>query len=211
VASSILGSPGTCIFQQSGHRADAVHVDPAIDLHSLLAASAQGDRAAFDALVALLYPELRRLAHRQLERGWRDGSWNTTALVHELYLKLAGSEAEYRDLAHFYAASARAMRHILVDFARRRHARKRGGPDAPLTLDTDVADVMADATRVLAVEEALSRLADLDPRLAQVVECKVFAGYSEEETAAALGLSLRSTQRCWQRARAWLAEEMEPR
>jgi RNA polymerase sigma factor (TIGR02999 family) len=98
----------------------------------------------------------------------------------------------------------------LVDFARRRTAAKRGGPQMPETLDESLVGAAAEAERVLAVEQALSRLAELDPRLVQVVECRVFAGYTEEETAAALELSLRSVQRYWQRARAWLAEEMRP-
>ena len=180
------------------------------EMLELLHASAKGDRAAFDALLPLLYPELRRIAHRQLARVRAGETWNTTALVHEAYLKLAGHPGGYADLPHFYAVSARAMRHLLVDFARRRTAAKRGGPQMPETLDESLVDAAAEAERILAIEQALSRLAELDPRLVQVVECRVFAGYTEEETAAALELSLRSVQRYWQRPRAWLAEEMRP-
>ena len=178
----------------------------------LLRASAAGDREAFDRLLPRVYGELRRIAHRMLGRRPGGDSWNTTALVHETYLKLAAGARGYGDRQHFFAVCARAMRHLLVDSARRRAAHKRGGPEAPETLDEQaLAAVVADhgeAERILAVEAALERLADLDPRLTQVVECRIFAGYSEEETALALGVSLRSVQRWWMRAKAWLAEEM---
>lgn len=178
----------------------------------LLRASAAGDRAAFDRLVPRVYGELRRIAHRLLGRRPGGDSWNTTALVHETYLKLAAGAGGYNDRQHFFAVSARAMRHLLVDSARRRAALKRGGPASPETLDEEaLAGVLAEAgeaERILAVEEALERLADLDPRLTQVIECRIFAGYSEEETALALGVSLRSVQRYFLRAKAWLAEEM---
>ena len=179
-----------------------------LEIHRLVRAWAAGDRDAFDALVPLLYPHLRQIAHRQLGRLRPGETWNTTALVHEAYLKLAGRDGRYADLSHFLAVSACAMRHILVDYARRRHAAKRGGPRPLAPLDEDVAAVEAGIEEVLAVEQALARLGELDPRLVRVVECRVFAGYTEEETAAALGLPLRSVQRYWQRARAWLAEEM---
>jgi RNA polymerase sigma factor (TIGR02999 family) len=178
------------------------------EITRLLHASAAGDGEAFAALVPLLYGELRQLAHRQLVRLRPGETWNTTALVHEAYLKLVHHDGGYADRAHFFALSARAMRQVLVDYARRRSAAKRGGGGAAVPLDEDALAADAEAERVLAVEEAISRLAELDPRLVQVVECRAFAGYTEEETAAALSMSLRSVQRYWMRARGWLAEEL---
>jgi RNA polymerase sigma factor (TIGR02999 family) len=180
------------------------------DITRMLRASAAGDPAAFDGLVGLLYADLRHIAHRQLGRLRPGETWNTTALVHEVYLKLAGHDGSYADRTHFLAVSARAMRQILVDYARRRATAKRGGDLAPASLDEATVAAEAEAEQVLAIEQALARLATLDGRLVQVVECRVFGGYTEEETAAALGLSLRSVQRLWLRARAWLAEEMAP-
>lgn len=180
------------------------------ELHDLLLASADGDRMAFDALIPRLYPELRRIAHGQLRRLRPGDTWSTTAVVHEAYLKLSGHAGGYADLPHFYAVSARAMRHLLVDLARRKAAAKRGSGEPVEALDETVLASAAagDAEHVLAIEQALGRLGELDPRYVDVVDCRVFAGFTEEETASALGLSLRSAQRYWQRARAWLAEEL---
>jgi RNA polymerase sigma factor (TIGR02999 family) len=182
--------------------------DPPVSITQILQQAATGDRGALDCLIPLLYEDLRRIAHRQLGRLRPGQTLNTTGLVSEAYLRLAGRDAGYADRAHFFAVSATAMRQILVDHSRRRGARKRGGGMVPVTLDESVLAADAEAEQVLAVEQALSRLTELDPRLVQVVECRVFAGYTEEETAEALGLSLRSTQRYWSRARAWLKEEL---
>lgn len=166
------------------------------------------DSFAIDEEMPQFYGELRRIAHLLLRRGQAGETLNTTALVNEAWLKLAGADARFNDRQHFFAASARAMRHILVDAARRRGASKRGGLQVAATpADSELA-IAAQAEQVLAIEEALASLADLDPRLTQVVECRVFAGYSEEETAEVLGLSLRTSQRLWTRARAWLAVAM---
>ena len=137
---------------------------------------------------------------------------DTTGLVHEAYLKLVDqTRAEYRDRSHFFAVAARAMRQILVDEARRRSAGKRGGGVAAVTLEEDRhGGVSADADFLLSLEEALQSLGRLDPRLPRVVECRFFAGLSEEETADALGISTRTVQRDWMRAKAWLREEMGP-
>jgi RNA polymerase sigma factor (TIGR02999 family) len=180
------------------------------EITRLLRASAAGDATALDGLVARLYGDLRHIAHRQLGRLRPGETWNTTALVNEMYLKLADHDGSWADRTHFLAVSARAMRQILVDYARYRGAAKRGGDRAATSLDENALAAQAEAEEVLAVEQALSRLAAVDERLVRVVECRVFGGYTEEETAAALGLSLRSVQRFWTRARAWLAEEMAP-
>jgi len=168
-----------------------------------------GDREAFDQVVPLVYDYLRRIARSQLARGWPSDTLDTTALVHEAYLQLAAETGlSVKDRNHFYAICARVMRRILVDHARRVSAQKRSadGPRVPL----DFVDVGVDAqTEVMvAVDEALTALHHLDEQLVRVVECRYFAGMTETETAAALDMSLRSVQRHWLRARAWLLREL---
>lgn len=177
----------------------------------LLRAMRAGEAGAFDRLVPLVYDELRRIAHGHLRRQRPGGTLDTTGLVHEAYLKLAEqSGLDLRDRGHFLAVSARAMRQVLVDFARARAAAKRGGPEARrVPLEEDSAAVEAQAERMLDIDRALERLRAHSDRLARVVECRYFAGYSEEETAEALGVGLRTAQREWLRARAWLREELD--
>lgn len=176
---------------------------------ALLIASRQGDPRALDRLLPLLYDDLRRLARRQLARGTPDGVLDATGLVHEVYLKLAGQEGlAGEDRTHFLNVAARAMRQVIIGFARKRGSEKRGGGARPVTLDEGLFAVEAEAERLLDIDQALGRLAEKSPRLARVVECRFFAGLSEEETAEALGVSLRTAQREWLRARAWLREEL---
>ncbi|HVS02415.1 MAG TPA: ECF-type sigma factor [Thermoanaerobaculia bacterium] len=174
----------------------------------LLQAHQAGDVGALDRLVPLVYDDLRRLARRQLA-GHRRGHLDTTALVHEVYLKLVDqTRIPGESRRHFLAVAARAMRQVVVDFARRRQARKRGGEQVHLTLDAATVAVEEEAEMLLALDEALRRLGELDPRLIRVVECRFFAGLSEEETAGALALSTRTVQRDWTRARAWLQAQL---
>lgn len=190
------------------------------DLTRLLEAHAQGDRRAFERIVSLVYDHLRRIARTQLDRvqGGR-ARWNTldtTALVHEAYVKLVpGQNREgggWRNRDHFFAACAQAMRHILVDAAKRRMSLKRGEGVGNVTL-TDKLEVYSvfepdrDA-EVLAVDKALSKLAAIDPKLASIVECRFFAGFTVTESAEALGISGRTAHRLWQRACAWLKVEL---
>jgi RNA polymerase sigma factor (TIGR02999 family) len=168
-----------------------------------------GDREAFDRIVPLLYDDLRRMAGGQLRRGQPAMTLGATGLVHELYLKMMGQKGlEARDRGHFLAISARAMRQVMADGARRRTAAKRGGDQAPVTYDDEIALAMDDALWLTDLDEALSRLSEFNERLAKVVECRFFGGLSEEETAQALETSLRTVQRDWMRARAWLKEEL---
>ncbi|HKA36875.1 MAG TPA: ECF-type sigma factor [Thermoanaerobaculia bacterium] len=178
----------------------------------LLLAHARGDGEAFSLLVPLVYDDLRRIARRSIRRSGGARTIDTTGLVHEAYLKLVDqTRAGYRDRSHFFAVAARAMRQILVDEARRRFAGKRGGGVTAITLEEERhGGISADADWLLSLEEALESLARLDPRLPRVVECRFFAGLSEEETADALGVSTRTVQRDWMRAKAWLREEMGP-
>jgi RNA polymerase sigma factor (TIGR02999 family) len=170
-----------------------------------------GEDGALDRLVPLIYDELRLIARRQLGGRRAGQTLDTTGLVHEAYLRFAGQRRPgWQDRAHFFAAAARAMRHILIDYARSRRRQKRGGGQRHVTFDEALAAVETEADRLLAVDEALERLAAEDQRLARVVECRFFAGLSEQETAEALGVSARTVQRAWGEARAWLKREMGP-
>jgi RNA polymerase sigma factor (TIGR02999 family) len=181
------------------------------DTNALLQAHAAGDRVGVARLFPAFYDELRRLAHRQLANGVADGdrTLNTTALVHEAFLKLGqrdGLAVENR--RHFFALVAQAMRQIIVDDARRHMTGKRGGGAVRLAFDENIVAVDGEAERLVALDRALARLDAIDPRLARVVECRFFAGLSESETAEALDMSLRSVQRHWLRARGWLRQEL---
>lgn len=178
----------------------------------LLALASHGDREAVDRLVPILYDELRRIAHLRL-RGERAGhTLETTALVHEAYLEIAGLERiEWQGRAHFLAIAARAMRRVLIDHAVSRGAKKREAQANAIPLD-DALDVVLvagpQADELLALDDALQRLAAASERQARVVECRFFAGMSVEETAEALGTSAATVKRDWTVARAWLHREL---
>lgn len=170
-----------------------------------------GDRAAIDKLVPLIYEDLRRIARRQLLRERVGHTLSTTALVHEAYFRLVDLErVEWQDRAHFCAVAAQAMRRILVDYARRRNAQKRGGQQPRLSLDENRVAVDDQAELVLSLDEALTRLSALDERLSQVVEYRYFGGLTEEEAAEVLGVSARTVRRDWSKAKAWLFKELYP-
>jgi RNA polymerase sigma factor (TIGR02999 family) len=168
-----------------------------------------GERHATDDLMPLVYEELRQLADRFLAAEQRSATLQPTALVHEAYLRLVGSDpAGWENRAHFFGAAARAIRRILVDRARARRATRRGG-DRPLRLDTDA--LLAEpgpSLDVLALDEALATLASVDAQKASVVELRFFGGLSVDETAAALGVSASTVDRDWVFARAWLHRAM---
>lgn len=162
---------------------------------------------AFDSLMPLVYNELRQLARQQLARMRSGQTLDTTALANESYLKLQNHVAlDWTDRQHFYAIAARAMRQILVDYARQRNAGKRYGDKQQVDLDSIAGDSDERAAQLMHVDELLDRLSDIDSDLVRVVECRFFAGYSHEETSSVLGISMRTVQRRWQRARAWLRE-----
>ncbi|HEX2166288.1 MAG TPA: sigma-70 family RNA polymerase sigma factor [Longimicrobiales bacterium] len=174
-----------------------------------------GDRQAVDELFAILYDELRDLAGRQRARWRGNHTINTTALVHEAYVRLVGqSRIHVEDRAHFRALAARAMRHILCDYARDAAAQKRGGHLEKLPFDEllavpDAGAFTASQSHTLvALDDALARLDDLDPRQGRVVECRFFGGLTIDETATALGISPRTVKRDWAMAQAWLHREM---
>lgn len=180
------------------------------DITGLLLAWRAGDRRALDQLFPLVYEALGRIAHHQLERERPDHTLDTRALVHEAFLKLVDqTRAQWADRAQFFAVAARAMRRILVDYARRHRALKRGGERAQISLD-DVALVAEErADAVIALDEALARLAALDERLSRVVECRFFGGLTEEETAEALAVTPRTVRRDWVKAKGWLYQALQ--
>jgi RNA polymerase sigma factor (TIGR02999 family) len=161
---------------------------------------------SLDQIVTLTYQELRAIAHRRLAaRAPGGGTLSTTALVHEAYLKLADqSRPEWRDRSHFFALASLVMRHVLVDRARERSAQRRGGGGRQITLDDDVIGQGDQSDALLQLNEALETLATVDPRLVQVVECRFFGGLTESEIAAALGITTRTVQRDWVKARVLL-------
>jgi RNA polymerase sigma factor (TIGR02999 family) len=183
------------------------------DVSRLLGAIRQGDRNALEQLMPVVYGELRDLAAHYLRRERSDHTLQPTALVHEVYLRLAGHldhhEADWRDRAHFFGVAARVMRQVLVDYARAHQAAKRGAGQVRVTLSA-VANLagVEPAVDLVALELALTRLAALDPEQAQLVELRFFAGLTVEETAEVVGRSPTTVKREWRLARAWLHREL---
>ena len=179
------------------------------EITALLVAWRRGDRTSFDRLFPLVYDELRILARRQLKRAAGGPALNTTALIHEVYLKLVDqTRAEVHDRHHFFALAAKAMRHILVNHAQSSLTEKRGAGRANLSLDEAEPVVHQEAAEVVALHEALDALNQIDPRKSRVVEMRYFGGLSIEETAEVLGISTITVNRDWRMARTWLIREM---
>jgi len=178
----------------------------------LLHDAGQGDSAALRQVLALLHDRLRRIAHGQLVREGQGHTLETDGLVHEAYLRMEGLDRiEWRDRQHLLAMAARTMRRVLIDYAEKRRASKRGGPDLPVALgDADEALSVVDrhADEMYELNDALERLSELNPRQSQVVECRFFVGLSIEETAETLALSPATVKRDWTAARAWLNREL---
>ena len=171
-----------------------------------------GDRNDLEALLPLVYDELRRLAHHHLKNERPEHTLQSTALVHEAYCRLVGQDLpEWKSRAHFFAIAAQLMRQILVDYARRRRASKRGSGVCMLTLDNAVALPRRKEVDVVALDDALNILAEVDPRQSRVVELRFFAGLSLEETSEVMGIATATVQRDWTAARAWLHREISRR
>jgi RNA polymerase sigma factor (TIGR02999 family) len=183
-------------------------VTEAKDITVLLDRARQGDASALEQLLPKVYHELRGLAHRYLVREANGHTLSTTALVHEAYLRMTGGGADWRDRAHFFGYAATVMRNILVDYARMRGAKKRGGNQVPVDWTVSQPSIEAVAADVLALDAALGRLESAEPVLARVVELRFFAGLSLEETAEVMGRSTRSIDRDWRKARAFLHQAM---
>jgi len=168
-----------------------------------------GDNNAANELVAVLYQELRRMAGSYLRHERPDHTLQPTALVNEAYLKLVDQkDMQWKNRNHFFGVASLLMRRILVDYARGHQAEKRGGGEGKVSLDEAMIASPENAGAVLALDETLSRLADVDPQLVKVVEMRVFGGLSIEESAAALGVSPATVKRNWTMAKAWLTQEM---
>ncbi len=184
------------------------------EITGLLLDAAKGNRLAFDRLVPLVYDELRGIAHGRLRLERPGHTLNTTALVHEAWLKLAGqTRVAWQNRSHFFAVASEAMRRILIDYAKQRRAGKRGDgaihlplEDAELVPDAWLSD--ADAEELIAMDDALRRLAEFNPRGSRIVQYRFFGGMAEAEVAEVMGISERSVRRSWTIARAWLRREL---
>ncbi len=172
----------------------------------------RGDAAALDRLIPLVYDELHRLAHRYMAHEWANNTLQTTALVHEAYLRLMdANQVEWKNRVHFFAISANLMRRILVEFARSRGSQKRGGEVRKVPLNEAAILSPEPDENMLALDGALTALAEFDARKAKVVELRFFGGMTEEETAEALGISSDTVLRDWKSAKLWLYREMRHR
>ena len=172
---------------------------------SILVALREEQPGAFDHLVSVVYPELRRIARRQLRRTQRGGALDTGSLVNETYLKLIDqTRVNWQDRNHFFAIAARAMRQVIIDYARQRQRQKRGGGIEEVTLDDRVSAIETDADALLVLDDLLNRMEAVQPRWRKVVEYRFFGGYSVLETADLLSLSTRMVERDWRAARDWL-------
>ena len=175
----------------------------------LLAAVERNEAGALEALTSEIYPELKRLAHLQLARERPGHTLSTTAIVHEAYIRLSSDDRSFTDRNHFFRVASTVMRHLLVDYARRRNADKRGGGVPALTLQEGLVDGTDDDLAVLALDDAIKEIATIDSKLEKIIECRCFAGLTVDETADVLGMSVRSTERYWRRARGYLTVALE--
>lgn len=167
-----------------------------------------GDQEAYARLIPLVYAELRRVARGHLRREGRDHSLQPTVLVHEAYLRLAGADVDWQNRTHFLSVAATVMRRILVERARARQARKRGGDDVRVTMPEALAGAASDPVDVLMLDQAIERLAAIDERQAQAVELYYFGGLSHPEIGETLGVSVATVERDLRHARAWLRRHL---
>ncbi len=176
---------------------------------ALLLDWSNGNKESLDKLIPVVYHELRRQAARHLRRERREHTLQTTALIHEAYLRLVDQKnVRWQNRAHFFGIAAKLMRQILVDHARKHHAAKRGGMDIKLSLEEAMLTSEEQDMNLVALDEALDRLAEIDPQQSQIVELKFFSGLSVEETAHVLDVSARTVKRDWNVAKAWLRREL---
>ena len=183
---------------------------PAKDVTELLIDWSNGDQEALNKLMPLVYDELHRLASRYLRRERPNHTLQTTALVHEAYVRLVDeNNANWRNRIQFFAVASQLMRHILVDYARRRNAAKRGGEYARLSFDEQMIVSKEKSADLMALDEALNGLAAIDPQQSRIVELRIFGGLTVEETAEALGISPTTVKREWSMAKAWLHRQIK--
>jgi RNA polymerase sigma-70 factor, ECF subfamily len=182
------------------------------EISQLLKHWGEGDESALDRLIPLVYQELRKMAHRQMTREKAGHTLQTTALVNEVYLRLIGAmEVPWQDRAHFFALSAQLMRRVLVDHARGRGRAKRGGAIKMLSLEESLAIPVGRDTNIVELDDALNLLAATDARKAKTVELRFFGGFSVEETAKVLNVSVSTVMNDWKFAKVWLLREMQRR
>jgi RNA polymerase sigma factor (TIGR02999 family) len=179
------------------------------NLTDLLVEWREGDEAALESLMPLVYDQLRRIAHRYVQRERAGHTLQTSALVNEAYLRLAGQNVVWQNRAHFFAVTAKVMRHILIDHARRRRYAKHGGEARQVPIEEASGMSLERAAELIALEEALDELAKLDERKSRVVELRYFGGLSLEETAEVLKISLMTVRRDWRAAKAWLYRRLK--
>ena len=190
----------------------AVQQDPSDQVTQLLVRWRDGDRAALDALMPIVYSELRVMAHRYLQRERSDHTLQSTALVHEAYVRLVGQKLpEWQNRAHFFGVAARLMRQILVEYARGHQAAKRGGTVCKVTLDEGTLVPQKADLDVVVLDDALQDLAKLDQQQSRIVELRFFAGLSIDDTSEVLGISPATVSREWTTARIWLHREISRR
>ena len=183
--------------------------DPTHEVTLLLKELSNGNRDAMDKLLPLVYGQLRDMAHLQRLRWQGEETLNTTALVHEAYIRLAGgTQLDLESRKHFLRVAAQAMRYILLDHAKAKKRQKRGGDQQRVAFEEALAVSEDEADDLIALDAALTRLKKINPRQSDVVECRFFAGMTIEETASVLGLSPATVKRDWQWARAWLLREI---
>jgi RNA polymerase sigma-70 factor (ECF subfamily) len=180
------------------------------EVTQLLQELADGDQAVVDSLFPIVYDQLRRLAQGQLRGERKDHTLNATALVHEAYLKLIDqTRVQWQNRAHFFAIAAQAMRRILINYANQRLAQKRGGGEIIATFDEGTMARESRAEELIALDQALERLRELDERQSKVVEYRFFGGLTQDEIAAVLDVSAPTVRRDWRMARAWLSRELK--
>jgi len=207
------GSPGKATRMREPERSGDPERSGEKEITSLVRRWSHGDEEALDRLIEVAYDDLRRIARRHLRVGKGSGTIDTTSLVHEAYLKLAGAGGgggEWPGRAQFFAFCSKAMRRILIDYARQADAAKRGGGMVRVPLEANLADVRREAIELLALDDALKVLEARDPRMVRIAECRFFAGLSVIETAEALSVSPRTVEREWARARAYLFQMLGP-
>ena len=181
-----------------------------LSISELIGAAERGERPAAEALFAALYSELHRLAKRELARHGGPASLGVTTLLHEAYIDIAGRDSSFPDRARFMGYAARVMRGLIIDHARRRNAQKRGGEFELTSFDTDVRENRIDDRELTRIGDALDELAVVDPALAQIVDLKFFCGFSLAEISAMRGVSERTVQRSWEKARVYLYRNLRP-
>lgn len=195
-----------------GAGADLVRRDSSDEITELLVRWRSGDQMALDALVPLVYDELRLIAHHYLQRERSDHTLQSTALVHEAYVRLVGPKTpQWQDRAHFFGVAARVMRQVLVEYARNRQAAKRGGGACKITLEEGLEMPSQSDLDVVLLDDALKDLAHLDSQQSQIVELRFFGGLSIADTSEVMGISPATVSREWTSARAWLHRELARR